>query len=319
MGWLRKISGRTQNDSVLSSANRQLLRQYKRMRSERDRMTRERQFVALGLLGFVLVLCAPAMPQAQQPAKTGKAAPSKLADIARPVRDEIDRLMSGEAGTRASGAASLGEMGDAAVPAIPYLIAILTDRTSVYGPVSTLGSERLVRNVALYTLWKLGRPAADAIIASLKSESEETRCGAAWALGELKASESIPPLVDLVSREAERVTADKRPNALEYAVDALQKFGDKRAVPALISVVNLPSAVHDQAFFAIQSAYFALGRMKDPRAIYPLLSLAERTANEEVRRSALRFFGELTGQEPGFFKDPKSARTWWEQNKLKFQ
>jgi hypothetical protein len=34
VGWLRKIFGRTENDSVLSSANRQLLQKYRRSTQE---------------------------------------------------------------------------------------------------------------------------------------------------------------------------------------------------------------------------------------------------------------------------------------------
>jgi HEAT repeat protein len=297
----------------------------------RDGMRRECQLVVLGLLGFASFLCPRAMPQAKPPAKAGKAAPSKLADIAPPVRDEIDRLMSGEAGKRASGAASLAEMGDAALPAIPYLIDALSDDRLVHGPVSTAANELSVRSVALYTLWKLGRPAVDAIIASLKSESWETRGGAAWALAKLKIPEGVQPLVDLLSRETEKV-ADKRPNVLGLALYAIEEAGDKRAVPALISLVNLPAANrHFEAFQSIVPyACRILGKLKDPRAIEPLISLAERAGDltewadqnhrqgDHVREAALTELGKLTGQE-GFFKDPKTARTWWEQNKSRFQ
>src|SRR5262245_64634593 len=91
----------------------------------------------------------------------------KLAAMSREVREEVDRLASTDAGRRATGAGSLGQMGAAATPAIPYLAPLLEDNTTVY----FLGGETKVAVIAGMALAEIGPKGVEVLISQLKLES----------------------------------------------------------------------------------------------------------------------------------------------------
>ena len=230
--------------------------------------------------------------------------PTTAKTIAPALREEIDRLMSDDAGKRASAAMALSEYEGDVTAAIPYLMAILGDTKQVFGPV--LG-QTTVRGVAVYALGKIGRPAIAPLIASLNAKASDLRQGAAWALGELKVQEAVGPLIEHLSRETEG-------NALGAAAHALAAIGDKRAVPALISALDRPIGPQDDFPWELSES---LASFKDPAAIGPLIALAERAlaAGNYTAHQVLRAAAELARQ--NFHGDVKAARAWWEQNKPK--
>jgi HEAT repeat protein len=264
-----------------------------------NRLERVALLCVLGSVGCVLGQTA-GKSQAARPA------PSKPPAITPAVREEIDRLMSDDAGKRASAAMALSEIPGQAGPTIPYLIAILDDTKEVFGPV--LGRTR-VREVALHALRQIGRPAVVGLLSSLDAQAPDIREGATWALGELKAPEAVQPLIDRLPKETEN-------DVLRATVKALAAIGDKRALPALISVSSRPIGEMDNFPGAVAGS---IGSFKDPRAIEPLISLAERTseAKNSNQYEVLRQVEALTGQK--FRDEPKAARAWWEQNKSKYQ
>jgi HEAT repeat protein len=214
--------------------------------------------------------------------------------------------MSDDAGKRASAALMLSEIPGEALPAIPYLIAVLDDTKEVFGPV--LG-RTTVRGVALHALRQIGRPAVAPLVASLNAEASDIREGATWALGELKVPEAVQPLIERLSRETQG-------SVLAATARALAAIGDRRAVPALMSALNRPFGEDDHYPGAMA---VSLASFKDPQTIEPLISLAERAreAKNYTATEVLRQVGQLTGQK--FRDDPKAARAWWEQNKSKYQ
>ncbi len=238
--------------------------------------------------------------------QAARPAPSKPPAITPAVREEIDRLMSDDAGKRASAAMALSEIPGQAGPTIPYLIAILDDTKEVFGPV--LGRTS-VREVALHALRQIGRPAVAGLLSSLDAQAPDIREGATWALGELRAPEAVQPLIDRLPKETEN-------GVLWAAAHALAAIGDRRALPALISVSGRPFAENDSFPGAVAES---IGSFKDPRSIEPLISLAERAseAKNSYRYVILRQVEALTGQK--FGDEAKAARAWWEQNKSKYQ
>ena len=58
----------------------------------------------------------------------------------------------------------------------------------------------------------------------------------------------------------------------------------------------------------------ALGKIKDPRAVEPLIA-ALKDEVSGVRESAAEALRKITGKD---FKNPEEWRNWWEQNKKDF-
>ncbi len=112
------------------------------------------------------------------------------------------------------------------------------------------------------------------LVKALSHPEPETVQRAAWILGELKAAEAVEPLLALINRSEE-------PGALEGAVEALGKIGDRRAVPALSRLIRSSYlSVRLKAVDALQqiggrAALAALRTaMGDPKS-----SVSQRAAN----------------------------------------
>ena len=93
----------------------------------------------------------------------------KLAAMPREVREEVDRLASNDAGKRATGAVSLGQMGAAATQAIPYLVPLLGDSTEIWS--IPLG-KTTVSHIAGYALVQIGAKGTEVLISQLKRENQ---------------------------------------------------------------------------------------------------------------------------------------------------
>lgn len=246
------------------------------------------RFLPLSL--FVAMAVCVTGQQAEPPRPTAKAA-KKLSVVPPAVRAEIDRLASDDAGKRATGAASLGEMGDEAIPAIPYLVGALGDTRAVIGP----GGRQQVAEVALATLAKLGEPARLALLDALKAGGERDLDQVMWALGRMKEPRAFDPLV--------RWLADAHWG--EYAARTLGDLGDARAVDSLILALKNKNA----------GAARALGKLKDPRAVEPLIAALGYSGGflGSDASSALR---EITGQR---LSNAEQWKNWWEMNKERYK
>ena len=94
------------------------------------------------------------------------------------------------------------------------------------------------------------------LIQSLKESPDP--CSAAEALGNLKASEAIKPLVDIIKHHKDR-------RVRRCAAEALADIGDKKAFDLLVSSLN------DKDLITASRSAYALGILKDPGATKPLL------------------------------------------------
>jgi hypothetical protein len=170
-----------------------------------------------------------------------------LAGIPPVVRDEIDRLESNDAGRRATGAASLGEMGAAAVPAIPWLLAAVDDVRSVnslrYGHVS-------VAFIAGRALSAIGRPAVEYVRKKLEdpTATRDERVVAIRAVAIMKAPELLDPLLKQI-----KIACSPEGNCdLDFAfTDALVCFLPDRRVPDALLRVGAEQERRNQARTAI--------------------------------------------------------------------
>ncbi|MHC4103661.1 MAG: HEAT repeat domain-containing protein [Planctomycetota bacterium] len=72
----------------------------------------------------------------------------------------------------------------------------------------------------------------------------------------------------------------------------------------------------DPVFSATDSAASLLRKIKDPRAIKPLIR-ALRDKDEDVQYLALSALREITGED--FGKNRSEWQNWWRKNKDKFQ
>jgi len=184
-------------------------------------------------------------------------------DAPREIRRRIQQLYSPDAAVRGMAAVRLGQMGDLAQPAIPFLLSMLDDSVSLeWERTSTESPLEHARRV-LMGLYKEQRT----------SPGKE----AALALGRL-CTKAIPPLLEALKHQD--------PNVRVNAAIALSRIGDTAAVPALLPLLKDPEArVRAQAARS-------LGELGDRRAAQPLVE-ALRDPEVEVRKEAVRALGEL--------------------------
>ena len=181
------------------------------------------------------------------------------------VQTQIDRLRSPDRREQAVAAFLLGEMGEKAASAVPSLIGLLSQgwggwehlsvrRDDATGEIRVWGDEgSRVSEVAAYALRRIGKPAAPALIAAMKSDSHDTRLHAVGTLWDIKDSRAFHPLIEAMD--------DRDGNMRIRAVQALLALEDPRTFEAMVS------AMADESAFARQGAAEAFERMKDPRAV----------------------------------------------------
>ena len=106
-----------------------------------------------------------------------------------------------------------------------------------------------------------GRRVVDALIDVLPANGENAQLYFARALGEIGDTLAVLPLIEL---------SDRR-KVHGYAVRALGKIGDRRAVEPLISLLSTGRFVNSE------SVVWALGELRDPRAVDVLIRVATRS------------------------------------------
>ncbi|HHT9120077.1 MAG TPA: HEAT repeat domain-containing protein [Candidatus Hypogeohydataceae bacterium YC41] len=270
--------------------------------------------IGICVVGVGLSLAQPPIP---------KSIPS---DIPSDVRAQIERLYSSDPVERGYGAHELGEMGTRAVPAIPYLVQIIEDNSSLQwnpeGGYTSPGVE------AVRALGKIGGPAIEPLIATLKNTDVYVRREAAETLGKSKDSRAVEPLVATLKDKDEDWAVRRK------AAEALGKIKDSRAVEPLIDAFR-DERVEREATFSLaeigkpavepliatlkdgdshvrQNAAEALGRIKDTSAVEPLIAALKQ---DYLRASAAWALWMITGED--FGEDSKKWQEWWEKNKVK--
>jgi len=200
------------------------------------------------------------------------------------VRVQIEKLYSDEPAERVLAAMRLGEMGEKANPAIPFLIDILGDTQSVIIQTETkyVASTSPDRE-ALTALVNIGKPAVQPLITVVKDKNITVRKNAIEALGEIKDARAVETLI--VSLK------DENPDIRKNAAEALGKIRDVRTIDALVTALkDKKSSVQQSANAAIKKT---LQQLKDNRAIEPLITLINYD-DPVIRRFAVEALGGIT-------------------------
>ncbi len=261
------------------------------------------------------------------------------ADIPADIKKEIEGLYSSDPVKRAQSVIQLGRMGSRAAPAIPFLIDMLGDRdewkqvdiSALIGKYSgdiiqakralneaLTSLENTMGREAAKTLAKIGKPAVKPLITAVFDEfsgvSEENAIEALKLMNDpsivdtfiLAMKKGISPVAhqryltpDDIRQKAMRVLKHMGKPAVEpliaelknedwhireYAASLLGKIKDPRAVEPLLAALN-----PDENINVLNSVVYTLREIRDPRAVEPLVAvLTEKSTYIKVSLSGER-------------------------------
>lgn len=196
------------------------------------------------LIGFLVLACftIPISTSFARPKIPKEKIPS---DVSGEVRAQIERLYSDDPMERQDAASQLGNMGERAISAVPFLIAMLDDAGDgqLFIGVDADGTGRFKWIVTSFpgksdfpgesarmALVKMGKLAIEPLIEALKSDDLTVRLIAASALGDIKDKSAVEPLIVLLK--------DKYAPVRFSAASALGKIKDNRAIDSLTILLN---------------------------------------------------------------------------------
>src|SRR5438552_239169 len=181
----------------------------------------------------------------------------------------IAALRDDDKRVRCGAVRSLGNIGD--TRAVEPLVEVLRDEAA----------STLIRRLAVQALGEIGQPAVQGLIATLHDKGKEVRQDAVQALGRIRDTRAVEPLVEVLRDEAASTLIRR------LAVQALGGIGQ----PA---VQGLIATLHDKGKEVRQDAVEALGRIRDTRAVEPLVEvLRDEAASTLIRRLAVQALGEI--------------------------
>lgn len=230
--------------------------------------------------------------------------------LAPEVRDEIEGCYAPIPDDRWQATHSLGNLGPAAAPAVPWLVALLADedpalgavlsnpsgtpppapfdwslyeKLPIIGPLIKLFTRRGQSEHHFYSssgacaaLGEIGEPAVEPLIRALKDDLPRVRKLAVVALGNIADPRAIEPLAALLD------DPDKRPRMA--AALALGQFRDERAVAHLSQALLNPSVVsgENDVREAAGQALAAMGPMG-----WPPVMQALKARSRDMRAAAI--------------------------------
>ncbi len=250
------------------------------------------------------------------------------ADISTDIKGLIEKLYSSEPTERGYAAYDLGRIGKRAAPAVPYLLGVLGDDSSIRLTFDKKATDKdpatIITSAGIEAAKTLGKirdsRVVKPLIDALKYKDWEVRWGATLALGEIRDRRAVLPLITILR--------DKDPEVRWGAADALGKIGDSRAVKPLLSamkeedwmsqlgpslaldkinpswrsskeakeaVPNFLEALHNDDERIRGNAASALGETGDSRVVEPLIA-AVKDPSWETRWKAAEALGKMGDQ-----------------------
>jgi HEAT repeat protein len=160
-------------------------------------------------LGFLVMGVASAQPSIPKERIS--------ADMPGKVRTQLERLYSEDAKEKCAAAKRLGRMGHRAVSAVPFLVSMLGDESSY---PRFLEGHGVSGQCAAFALADIGSPAFEPLATALTSRDPFVRKNAAVALGMLRDPRAIGPLTNTI-KEPGYGDETESPSARERMVWAL--------------------------------------------------------------------------------------------------
>lgn len=139
---------------------------------------------------------------------------------------------------------------------------------------------------------------ADKLINQLRSRNPVVREEAARKLGDLKDPSAVEPLIAILKK-------DKDWRVRWSVEDALVNIGGPAVEP-------LMKMLKDDSWRVRRRAVRTLGKIRDPRAIEPLVALMKTDDDCYIRKSAARAIGEINDSRAGEILIPALKNKDWE-------
>jgi HEAT repeat protein len=253
-------------------------------------------------------------------------------DIPSDLRKEIETLYSLSSVKRARAVRSLGEMGDRATPAIPFLTGMLADNTRIREEFKDKFA--LPGDEAVKALVNIGKPGVKPLILVLEDKDPSVQKRAAESLRGIGDRRAIEPLIAVLNKgeSTARLEAAKGlgqfrdPRAIESLVRALKydhwdvrkesveslkkiEGGIGRAIELLTIALT-----EGEAWNIRENITWALGEMDDKRAIETLIT-ALKDEDTSVRKSAARSLRKITGK--NFGQNQAAWENWYNKQSKK--
>jgi HEAT repeat protein len=207
----------------------------------------------------------------------------KNTPISTEVNEKIGMLKSPDPSVRADAASSLGDMGAAASPAVPFLVRILGDTHPVLSRSGGVVESTSPAKEAVEALSKIGNAATLSLNAVVADRDPKVRKNAVVALGNIEDPRSLEPLVDVLVKDEDTAVRVE-------AVHVLGKLGKPQAIGPLCDATQEKKSKLGEA--AAGALGQILERMKTEDSLQLLIAAAERRGCI-VRLMALEKIGEL--------------------------
>jgi formylglycine-generating enzyme len=177
------------------------------------------------------------------------------ATVCAELRRLIEQTFSADARTRGAAAHDLGLLAEEAVPAVPFLIRLLSDDAMTQGRQI----EVHVSAIAAIALQKIGKPAVGPCIERLNFGSRSERISLAFILGTIRDPQAINALLPFIN-DPDKGTSISAIEALSW------NFKDRRIVAPLIAAL-----VKSRNADVRRAAAHGLSTLPEPRAVDALL------------------------------------------------
>jgi HEAT repeat protein len=201
------------------------------------------------------------------------------------VRRALSLLYEKAPDARGNAATRLGAAAARAAVAIPYLESMLDDDSQLSGGVDANPFFKTPDRVgfrAASALVEFGDPGKKVLLRALRGGKIDAKRAAIYALGEAREAAATPLLIQILG-------SDQSPVVRETVPFALQKIGDRSAVPPLIAAFQRDEP--NQSVWPAAGA--ALSELKDIRAIGPLIDVLRQSKHLTRRHLTAQILGRL--------------------------
>jgi HEAT repeat protein len=261
------------------------------------------------ILSLFVAIAAPrsGYPQPKLPAET---MPTSTPDE---VKAYIRELYSNDPAKRVRAAAAIGRMGEKAKDAVSFLISMLDDSDFVLQQAdSSVAFSTSPAKASMSALISIGSPAVEPLIAAGRNESAEVRKYAVEALGHIKDSRSIAPIISALE-DRKTMVRESAHKALFQLIQDLKEQGDEKQLVDMLqyeepsfqlavieALGNIPTSHVEKLVpflgnkdpFIRKNAADALKKI-GKIAVVPLINALYNSDDMQIRINAVMILGDM--------------------------